>query len=112
MQVSGPNAYGWLKTESRRPSPGADQSVRFARRGVTPVSPRVWVYPVVDDNIEIAINERDLKVDTYRASGAGGQHVNKTESAIRITHMPTGIMVAVPGRPLASIATAPWRWRC
>ena len=93
IQVSGPNAYGWLKTES-----GVHRLVRIspfesaARRHTSFAS--VYVFPVVDDKIEIEVNPADLRTDTFRASGAGGQHVNKTESGVRFTHLPTGIVVA------------------
>jgi peptide chain release factor 2 len=93
LQVKGTNAYGWLKTEA-----GVHRLVRIspydssARRHTSFAS--VWVYPVVDDTIEIEINPADVRVDTYRASGSGGQHVNKTDSAVRLTHIPTGIAVA------------------
>jgi peptide chain release factor 2 len=93
LQVKGPNAYGWLKTEA-----GVHRLVRIspfdaaAKRHTSFAS--VWVYPVVDDNIEIEINPADVRTDTYRASGAGGQHINKTDSAVRLTHLPTGIAVA------------------
>jgi peptide chain release factor 2 len=93
VKVVGENAYGWLKTES-----GVHRLVRIspfdgqARRHTSFAS--VWVFPVIDDRIEIEINDKDLKVDTYRASGAGGQHVNRTDSAVRITHLPTGIVAA------------------
>ena len=92
LRINGENAYGWLKTES-----GVHRLVRIspfdssARRHTSFAS--AWVYPVVDDNIEVDIEDKDLRVDTYRASGAGGQHVNKTDSAIRITHLPTNIVV-------------------
>jgi len=92
IKISGEYVFGWLKTES-----GIHRLVRIspfdsgARRHTSFAS--IWVYPVVDENIDVDIQEKDLRIDTYRSSGAGGQHVNTTDSAVRVTHLPTKIVV-------------------
>ena len=103
VRINGENAYGWLKTES-----GVHRLVRIspfdsnARRHTSFAS--VWVYPVIDDKIEVEVQEKYLRVDTYRSSGAGGQHVNKTDSAVRITYTPPGLGADRRGMPERALA--------